>query len=78
MTFVACVRGVPGSGAIAPRSGAAASRSYKCHAVESFIAAEGSRYGDTATRRMSFARYNTKDGVDTLAESMVKAREFFA
>ena len=46
--------------------------------VESFIAAEGSRYGDTATCRMSFARYNTKDGVDTLAESMVKAQEFFA
>ena len=36
------------------------------------------RYGDTATCRMSFARYNTKDGVDTLAESMVKAQEFFA
>jgi len=27
---------------------------------------------------MPFALYNTKDEVDTLAESMVKAREFFA
>jgi cysteine desulfurase / selenocysteine lyase len=34
------------------------------------------RYGVTAT--WSFALYNTKDEVDTLAESMVKAREFFA
>jgi hypothetical protein len=29
-------------------------------------------------RSMPFAPYNTKDEVDTLAESMVKAREFFA
>jgi Fe-S cluster assembly ATPase SufC len=36
------------------------------------------RYGVTATCRASFALYNTKDEVDTLAESMVKAREFFA
>ena len=34
------------------------------------------RYGVTATCRASFALYNTKDEVDTLAESMVKAREF--
>src|SRR5260221_12242944 len=32
----------------------------------------------TPTCRASFALYNTKDEVDTLAESMVKAREFFA
>jgi selenocysteine lyase/cysteine desulfurase len=32
----------------------------------------------TATCRASFALYNTKDEVDTLAQSMVKAREFFA
>ena len=36
------------------------------------------RYGVTATCRPSFALYNTKDEVDTLAESMVKAQEFFA
>ncbi len=36
------------------------------------------RYGVTPTCRASFALYNTKDEVDTLAESMVKAREFFA
>jgi cysteine desulfurase/selenocysteine lyase len=36
------------------------------------------RYGVTASCRASFALYNTKDEVDTLAESMVKAREFFA
>jgi hypothetical protein len=35
------------------------------------------RYGVTATCRASFALYNTKDEVDTLAESMVKAREFW-
>jgi selenocysteine lyase/cysteine desulfurase len=28
--------------------------------------------------RASFALYNTKDEVDTLAESMIKAPEFFA
>ena len=36
------------------------------------------RYGVTATCRMSFALYNTKDEVDTLADSVIKAREFFA
>ena len=36
------------------------------------------RYGVTATCRASFALYEMKDEVDTLAESMVKAREFFA
>jgi Fe-S cluster assembly ATPase SufC len=36
------------------------------------------RYGVTATCRASFALYNTKDEVDTLAPSMVKAQEFFA
>jgi ABC-type uncharacterized transport system ATPase subunit len=36
------------------------------------------RYGVTATCRASFALYNTKDEVDALTESMVKAREFFA
>jgi hypothetical protein len=35
-------------------------------------------YGVTATCRASFALYNTKDEVDTLADSMIKAREFFA
>jgi len=35
------------------------------------------RYSVTATCRASFALYNTKDEVDTLAESMVKAREFW-
>jgi len=36
------------------------------------------RYGVTATCRASFALYDMKDEVDMLAESMVKAREFFA
>jgi cysteine desulfurase/selenocysteine lyase len=36
------------------------------------------RYGVTAICRVSFALYNTKDEVDTLAESIVNAREFFA
>jgi cysteine desulfurase / selenocysteine lyase len=36
------------------------------------------RYGLTATCRASFALYNTKDEVDTLANSLVKAQEFFA
>jgi len=36
------------------------------------------RYGLTATCRASFAMYNTKDEVDTLAASLVKAQEFFA
>ena len=36
------------------------------------------RYGLTATCRASFAMYNTKDEVDTLAASLIKAQEFFA
>jgi cysteine desulfurase/selenocysteine lyase len=36
------------------------------------------RYGVTATCRASFAMYNTKDEVDSLAASLVKAQEFFA
>ncbi len=36
------------------------------------------RYGVTATCRASFALYNSKDEVDTLAKSLLKAREFFA
>ena len=36
------------------------------------------RYGLTATCRASFAMYNTKDEVDTLTASLVKAQEFFA
>ena len=36
------------------------------------------RFGLTATCRASFALYNTKDEVDTLASSLVKAQEFFA
>jgi cysteine desulfurase/selenocysteine lyase len=36
------------------------------------------RYGLTATCRASFAMYNTKDEVDVLAASLVKAQEFFA
>jgi cysteine desulfurase / selenocysteine lyase len=36
------------------------------------------RYGLTATCRASFGMYNTKDEVDTLAASLIKAREFFA
>jgi cysteine desulfurase/selenocysteine lyase len=36
------------------------------------------RYGLTATCRASFAMYNTKDEVDILATSLVKAQEFFA
>ena len=36
------------------------------------------RYGLTATCRASFAMYNTKDEVDTLAASLAKAQEFFA
>jgi cysteine desulfurase/selenocysteine lyase len=35
------------------------------------------RYGLTATCRASFAMYNTKDEVDALAASLLKAREFF-
>jgi cysteine desulfurase / selenocysteine lyase len=36
------------------------------------------RYGLTATCRASFALYNTKDEIDTLANSLIKAQEFFA
>jgi len=36
------------------------------------------RFGVTATCRASFAMYNTKDEVDVLATSLVKAQEFFA
>jgi cysteine desulfurase/selenocysteine lyase len=36
------------------------------------------RYGLTATCRASFAMYNTKDEVDVLAASLLKAQEFFA
>jgi cysteine desulfurase/selenocysteine lyase len=36
------------------------------------------RYGLTASCRASFALYNTKAEIDTLAASLVKAREFFA
>jgi len=36
------------------------------------------RYGVTATCRASFAMYNTKDEVDVLVASLLKAQEFFA
>ena len=36
------------------------------------------RFGLTATCRASFALYNTRDEIDTLARSLVKAQEFFA
>ncbi len=36
------------------------------------------RFGVTATCRASFAMYNTKDEVDVLAASLLKAQEFFA
>ena len=36
------------------------------------------RYGVTATCRASFAVYNTKEEVDALATSLIKAQEFFA
>jgi cysteine desulfurase / selenocysteine lyase len=36
------------------------------------------RYGLTASCRASFALYNSKAEIDTLAASLVKAREFFA
>ncbi|MBX6329407.1 MAG: cysteine desulfurase [Pseudolabrys sp.] len=36
------------------------------------------RYGLTATCRASFAMYNTKDEVDALAASLIKAQEIFA
>jgi len=36
------------------------------------------RYGLTATCRASFAMYNTRNEVDALASSLIKAQEFFA
>jgi cysteine desulfurase/selenocysteine lyase len=36
------------------------------------------RYGLTASCRASFALYNTKAEVDTLAAALLKARDFFA
>jgi cysteine desulfurase/selenocysteine lyase len=36
------------------------------------------RFGLTATCRASLALYNTRDEIDTLARSLVKAQEFFA
>jgi cysteine desulfurase/selenocysteine lyase len=37
-----------------------------------------SRFGVTATCRASFALYNTREEVDALAQSLIKAQEFFA
>jgi cysteine desulfurase/selenocysteine lyase len=36
------------------------------------------RYGVTATCRASFGLYNTKDEVDSLAQALIKAQDFFA
>ena len=36
------------------------------------------RYGLTATCRASFALYNTKDEIDTLARALLKAQDFFS
>jgi len=36
------------------------------------------RIGVTATCRASFALYNTKDEVDSLAQALIKAQDFFA
>jgi cysteine desulfurase/selenocysteine lyase len=36
------------------------------------------RYGVTATCRASFAMYNTREEVDTLAQALIKAQDFFA
>jgi len=36
------------------------------------------RYGVTSTCRASFAMYNTKTEIDTLAEALIKAHSFFA
>ena len=36
------------------------------------------RFGVTATCRTSFAMYNTREEVDVLAASLIKAQEFFA
>jgi cysteine desulfurase / selenocysteine lyase len=35
------------------------------------------RFGVTSTCRASFAMYNTKAEIDTLAEALEKARSFF-
>ncbi len=35
------------------------------------------RFGATATRRASFAMYNTRAEVDILAQAFLKAQEFF-
>jgi cysteine desulfurase/selenocysteine lyase len=36
------------------------------------------RYGVTATCRASFALYNTREEIDTLAGALIKAQDFFA
>ena len=36
------------------------------------------RFGVGATCRASFALYNTREEIDVLAQSLVKAQEFFA
>ena len=36
------------------------------------------RFGVTSTCRASFAMYNTHEEIDRLAESLVKAKQFFA
>jgi cysteine desulfurase/selenocysteine lyase len=36
------------------------------------------RFGVAATCRASFALYNTREEIDVLAQSLVKAQEFFA
>jgi cysteine desulfurase/selenocysteine lyase len=36
------------------------------------------RFGVTATCRASFGLYNTREEVDSLAEALIKAQEFFA
>jgi len=36
------------------------------------------RFGVTATCRASFALYNTKAEVDSLAQALIKAQDFFA
>ena len=36
------------------------------------------RFGVTASCRASFAMYNTREEVDTLAQALLKAQDFFA
>jgi len=36
------------------------------------------RYGITATCRASFALYNTREEIDSLARALVKAQDIFA